>query len=146
MADNTTLNPGSGGDSVRAIQKTVNSGPKSQVLVLDIGGGADASAEVAWTGGPGPGSSAIAVSRVTVGTGATLIVAARTGVAGTGRIKAKLLNTGGVNISVGNSNVAANAGYLLAAQSADDFETQAALYGILDSGTTTVVVAYAEFF
>jgi len=38
MTDNTPLNPGTGGDSVRDIDKT-GTGIKTQVMVLDAGGG-----------------------------------------------------------------------------------------------------------
>jgi hypothetical protein len=37
MSDNTVINPGSGGDTVRDIQRTTN-GPKTQVVAIDIGG------------------------------------------------------------------------------------------------------------
>lgn len=47
MADNTILNTGSGGDTIRDVAKTANSPAKTQVVILDVGGAADASSEVA---------------------------------------------------------------------------------------------------
>ena len=49
--DNTTLNSGSGGDTVRTVAKTGNSPAKTQAILLDIGGGADASPETILTAG-----------------------------------------------------------------------------------------------
>ena len=37
MADNTTINPGTNGDTVRDLQRTTG-GPKTQVFALDVGG------------------------------------------------------------------------------------------------------------
>jgi hypothetical protein len=37
MADNTIINAGSGGDTIRDIQRTTG-GPKTQVVQIDIGG------------------------------------------------------------------------------------------------------------
>ncbi len=42
--DNTILNAGLGGDTVRTLAKTINAPAKTQVMALDVGGG-DASAE-----------------------------------------------------------------------------------------------------
>ncbi|HXD86815.1 MAG TPA: hypothetical protein VN641_09985 [Urbifossiella sp.] len=44
MADDTVLNLGSGGDTVRDVAKTATSA-KTQVMLADIGGGADSSPE-----------------------------------------------------------------------------------------------------
>lgn len=44
-SDNTQLNPGAGGDVVRTVQKTANSGAKTQAFLLDVGGGSDGSPE-----------------------------------------------------------------------------------------------------
>lgn len=44
MSDNTVLNPGAGGDTIRDIEK---SGKKTQVVTLDLGG---AGAEILLTG------------------------------------------------------------------------------------------------
>jgi hypothetical protein len=48
MADNTQLNPGALGDTIRTIAKTENGSAKTQVFVPDVGGGGDASPEIAW--------------------------------------------------------------------------------------------------
>lgn len=48
MADNTTLNSGSGGDQVRSIHRG-GSGPKTQVVQLDVGGGGATEALVSST-------------------------------------------------------------------------------------------------
>ena len=45
MSDNTTLNAGTGGDLVRTIAKTANAPVKTQMMVIDVGGGADSSPE-----------------------------------------------------------------------------------------------------
>ena len=50
MSDNTQLNAGSGGDLIRSIAKTANAPVKTQVMILDVGGGADGSPETPWTG------------------------------------------------------------------------------------------------
>lgn len=62
MADNTVLPSGSGGDTIRDIAKTVNSPAKTQMAIIDIGGGADASPETAWTGAVTVTSGAITAS------------------------------------------------------------------------------------
>jgi hypothetical protein len=51
MADNTTVNPGSGGDIIRTEQRTTG-GPKTQVIRLDKGG--DASESLVEDGNPLP--------------------------------------------------------------------------------------------
>lgn len=48
MADNTTLNSGSGGDQVRSIHRG-GTGPKTQVVQLDVGGGGATEALVSST-------------------------------------------------------------------------------------------------
>jgi hypothetical protein len=46
MTDNTVLNPGTGGDSVRNIAKTANgTNVKTQMVMLDVGGNSDSSIE-----------------------------------------------------------------------------------------------------
>ena len=52
MTDNVTLNAGTGGSVVRTVGKTVNAGTGAQtsIAIIDVGGGADASPETAWTG------------------------------------------------------------------------------------------------
>lgn len=50
MADNTILNAGTGGDTIRTIAKTAT-GAKTGVTVIDVGGGADASPETPLVAG-----------------------------------------------------------------------------------------------
>lgn len=50
MADNVTLNAGSGGSVVRTVNKAATSA-QTQIVILDVGGGADGSPETPWTGG-----------------------------------------------------------------------------------------------
>lgn len=49
MADDITLNPGAGGDKTRAIHRAGGSGPKTQVVQLDVGGGGATEALVTST-------------------------------------------------------------------------------------------------
>lgn len=39
MADNTPLLPGTGGDTIRTLDKTGRGLPKTEVIALDLGGG-----------------------------------------------------------------------------------------------------------
>jgi hypothetical protein len=143
--DNTVLNSGSGGDTIRDVAKTANSPAKTQVMILDVGGGLDSSPETAWTGSVGVnnqpvGSAALATAQATISTTAASIVAARTGASGTGRIAATLYNTGAVTVFVGNSGVTTGAGMPIPAGGAITLNTQAALYGITASSSVTVAV------
>ncbi len=47
MADNTVLNEGSGGDTIRNAEKTVNDPAKTQLVIVDTGGAADDDDEIA---------------------------------------------------------------------------------------------------
>ena len=49
MADDITLNTGSGGDKTRAIHRAGGAGPKTQVVQLDVGGGGATEALVTST-------------------------------------------------------------------------------------------------
>lgn len=60
MADNTTLNPGASGDAIRTVAKTANSPAKTQAMLIDIGGGADASPETILTAANWPLASGAA--------------------------------------------------------------------------------------
>jgi hypothetical protein len=57
MTDNTTLNVGLGGDQIRTAAKTATGGAKTQVVLLDLGGGADSSPEAIVSGGTMPVSA-----------------------------------------------------------------------------------------
>ena len=63
MADNTTLNSGTGGDTIRTVAKTANSPAKTGVTVLDVGGGADGDPETPLKAGTA-GSAATTVLSV----------------------------------------------------------------------------------
>lgn len=69
MADNTSLNAMTGGDIVRDVAKTVNSPAKTQMVIVDIGGGVAGSPEVAFTGAPVP---AFFSSTAALGVGASV--------------------------------------------------------------------------
>ena len=62
MADNTLLNAGTGGDTIRDVAKTANSPAKTQMVILDVGGGADASPETALVLGQAVKASSIPVT------------------------------------------------------------------------------------
>ena len=38
MADNTVLNPGASGDTIRTLDRTATGSPKTEVVTLDLGG------------------------------------------------------------------------------------------------------------
>ena len=80
MADNTVLNLGAGGDTVRTLAKTANSPAKTQVIALDVGGG-DATAETLLV----LGQSAMATSvPVTIANNQTAVpVSGTVGITGT---------------------------------------------------------------
>lgn len=59
MADNTVLNSGSGGDTIRGIQRT-SGGAKTQVMAVDLGG-ASTNSELLLQGGQSPSAKAIPV-------------------------------------------------------------------------------------
>lgn len=61
--DNTTLNPGSSGDVIRTVAKTVNSGSgaKTQIGIIDVGGGADGSPETPLTLGQATSANSLPV-------------------------------------------------------------------------------------
>jgi hypothetical protein len=81
MADNTTLNAATGGDTIRDVAKTANSPAKTQVVLLDIGGGADGSPEtIASAANPLPSgvydSTGIGINSVPFGTGVNCLLTA----------------------------------------------------------------------
>lgn len=61
MADNTVLNTGSGGDTIRDVAKTANSPAKTQVVIIDVGGGSDGSAETALALGQATAANSLPV-------------------------------------------------------------------------------------
>ena len=54
MSDNTLLNAGSGGDSVRDVERTIGSGIKTQVVQLDFGGASGNAEQLATSSNPLP--------------------------------------------------------------------------------------------
>jgi hypothetical protein len=86
------------------------------------------------------GSGALATSQASIGTAAAQIVAARAGVAGTGRIAVTLVNAGSATVYFGASGVTTTTGMPLPAGASATLDTQAAIYGIAASGTQTIGV------
>jgi VCBS repeat-containing protein len=89
------------------------------------------------------GSAAFAVGQVAMTATAAAIVAARTGVAGTGRIVATIYNKGSNTIEVGGSGVTYGAGLPILPGGSLDVATQAAVYGICNTSLTSTA-AYLE--
>jgi len=128
MADNTILNPGAGGDTIRDVDK---GGLKTQVVMLDIGG---AGAEALFTGAVTITSGAVTVS------GVATAAKQDTGNTSLSSIDGKIVavNTGAVVVSSGSitanagtnlntSLLALEAGGNLATIAGKDFATQATL-------------------
>ncbi|MFZ2105107.1 MAG: hypothetical protein WAV18_06915 [Roseiarcus sp.] len=109
-----------------------------QAIVSGEGGGSGGSSSQSV------GAANLATNQVTVGVTATLLAAARTGVAGTGRIAITILNNGTVTIYLGGSSVLVTTGIQLPAGDAITLNTTAALYAI--SGTAGQNVGIAETF
>lgn len=63
MADNTTINPGFGGDVIRDLARTTgnSSGTKTQVVALDLGG-SNTNAEVLLTAGQQASANSLPVA------------------------------------------------------------------------------------
>ena len=104
-------------------------------------GAAAASASTPVTPANNPvGSAAWAATQVSVGSSATSILAARTGVSGTGRICATIENTSTTAVWLGGSGVTTSTGMLLPGilGASDTICTTAAIYGIVATGSETV--------
>lgn len=78
----------------------------------------------------GVGAASIATNQASVGTSATLIVAARTGVAGTGRVSVTIYNNGSSMVYLGGPGVTTSTGIHLAPGAAASSNTTAAFYGV----------------
>jgi len=95
-------------------------------------------------GGPLPveevGAAAFAATQVSVGNTATLILAARTGAPGTGRLAATVTNIGTIDVYVGGGGVTTGTGQLLPGVKGASLTipTTAAIYGVVATGTQTV--------
>ena len=110
--------------------------------VWALAGNAGASAVVAPAASGGSvtvsGAAAIATAQAAPTTTATLIVAARTGAAGTGRVAATVFNSGSTTIFLGASGVTTSTGLPLLPGASLTLNTTAAIYGITSSGTGAV--------
>lgn len=86
------------------------------------------------------GAAAFTPNQVSVGSSATLIAAARTGVSGTGRVSITVVNTTTTPVYLGGSGVTTGTGVPLAGivGASATFNTTAAIYGIVSTGTATV--------
>lgn len=94
-----------------------------------------------------PGAGSIATGQVAASSVATLIAAARTGVAGTGRVSLTVCNTSAVAVYLGSSTVTSSLGQLLAgvAGACVTLNYTGALYGTTGS-SISATVAYSETF
>jgi hypothetical protein len=97
-------------------------------------------------GVPNVGAGNIVHNQVSVGTSPTLIVAARTGAQGTGRVDVVISSTGGAPVYLGGSSVTTSSGLYLGAGPGSSvvLSNTAAIYGVVATGT--VVVTYMEEF
>lgn len=86
------------------------------------------------------GTASFSPAQVSVGTGATLIAAARTGAVGTGRVSITVTNTSTTPVYLGGSGVTTSTGQLLPGilGASVTINTTAAVYGIVGTGTETV--------
>jgi len=122
-----------------------------QVKVMNAnanGAAAPASASPVTPSNQPVGGGTIVTNQVSVGTtvGGTQIIAARTGVAGTGRISATVCNTSTTDVWVGASGLTTATGQLLDGikGACITLNTTAAIFGIVGSGTETV--SFSETF
>ena len=151
MADNTVLPIGVGGDTVRTIAKTANSPAKTQVLVVDIGGGLDASSETPLVAGQAAMAAslpvAIANNQSAVPVSGTVTANAGTGnfnVTGTVAILSTTSGNSPAAVSVGVASTAvlsANAsrkGLILVNTSANTISLGFGVAAVLNSGVTLI--------
>ena len=112
------------------------------------GAAAPASASPVTPSNQPVGGGTIVTNQVSVGTtvGGTQIIAARTGVAGTGRISATVCNTSTTDVWVGASGLTTATGQLLVGikGACITLNTTAAIFGIVGAGTETV--SFSETF
>lgn len=112
-----------------------------KVTNTNANGAAAASASSPVTPANQPvGAATFAATQVSVANTATSILAARTGVSGTGRVSATITNTTTTAIYLGGSGVTTSTGQLLPGiiGASVTVNTTAAIYGIVASGTATV--------
>jgi len=86
------------------------------------------------------GAASIATAQASVTTTAALVLAARAGAPGSGRVAATFYNGGAVTIYLGPFGVAPSAGFALAPGATFTFNTTAAFYGVTASGTANLSI------
>ena len=114
----------------------------SLVVQLSPNGVGSASTPLSVVSNQSVGSGSFATAQASPGVAATLIAAARTGVSGTGRIAAIIINMSTVPVFLGASGVTTTTGSYLAGVvgAAVVIPTTAAIYGVVGSGTGSVSV------
>lgn len=117
--------------------------PGANVFVTNTnanGAAAPASASPVTPSNQPVGSAAFAATQVSVGSTATSILSARTGVAGTGRVSATVTNTTTTAIYLGGAGVTTSTGQLLPGivGASVTINTTAAIFGIVATGSATV--------
>lgn len=170
--DNVQTNPGAGGPVIRSIGKTANVaavanplGAQTQIVAIDVGGGADGSPETPLTLGQavkaaslpvvlasdqgailvsennnpvGPGAFATSQAPITT-TSSGAALAARAGAAGAGRVSVTIYNLGSATAYLGNStSVSASNGLPILPGGSYTKRTTAALYAVTSTGSTTL--------
>jgi hypothetical protein len=138
-----TINQGGNSAPVKAANTVSSTDLALEVAVANTNanGPAAASASSPVTPSNQPvGSANFTPTQVSCASTATQIVAARTGVAGTGRISDTITNTTTTAIYIGGSGVTTSTGALLpgVVGAAKTIKSTAALYCIVASGTATV--------
>jgi hypothetical protein len=86
------------------------------------------------------GSANVATAQASVGTSAALIVAARNGGVGTGRVAVTIYNNGSTTVYLGGAGVTASTGIPLVSGAAVSINTTAALYGVASAAGQMVGV------
>lgn len=114
-------------------------------VVNPNGAAAPASASPVTPSNQPAGSGAMATGQVSCGTSSTTLVAARTGVAGTGRVSVTVTNLGTNDVEIGNTGVTTSTGSLLVGVKGASvtFNTTAGLFCVAGSAQS---VSYIESF
>lgn len=137
--DNTTLP--NGGDTLRTIAKAANTPVKTQMFLLDLGGGTDGSPEFAFTGGPPVGAGSLATNQVALAANTVMLLcAARTGFPGTGRVDVTIVNTGNVTVFVGPLGVTVGTGASIAPGGSRVIATTGAVYGVATAAASVDIL------
>ena len=162
--DNVQTNPGAGGPVIRSIGKTANVaavanplGAQTQIVAIDVGGGADGSPETPLTLGQAvkaaslpvvlasdQGAILVSENNNPVGPGAFAtsqapITTTSSGAAGAGRVSVTIYNLGSATAYLGNStSVSASNGLPILPGGSYTKRTTAALYAVTSTGSTTL--------